>query len=554
MLLTATVGLAILAGVSAAGPSIENPSFEALDKHGAPVGWTLVAWGRDGLNPARSCASVATPDARHGHRAARITPEVAQYDAIAQELKGLVPGRWYEVSCAIRCRDLQGQGCFLNLEYWKDELGYGCVDSERLVGTVDWTRAAVRFQAPGPDFACKLSCWQIGGPGECWFDDLRLRETSAPRPDVSRRRVLDGSFWGMFTCYARYLHQYGKDMQAAGVHWQRQGGSATAPEQQAVAESLGMVYEMCLDGMPAPADKDDPCYPMTSSAAYLDYLRGYLDKAGPTIRAWEVFNEPNNNLAWTLPAYAGLLKLAGRTIKERHPDAIFATGGFAVPEVGYLRALLRRGAGDVLDLALLHPYAVDEGLDSALYAVTDALRAGGRPDMAVAINETGWPTWDPATGCDARALFVSEAEQASNIVKLHIQALAHRLSFVTYLGWNDFTELSDQARNMGLIRVDGTPKPSWHAYRFMTATIGGRRVANWSYGDDGTRIYRFTGDPPVWILWNALRDAEAKVDTGGAAVFPCDLYGAKLASTPQKGKVSVRVTTEPLYLVPEGSG
>jgi hypothetical protein len=553
MLLATTVGLAILAGVTV-GPSIENPSFEALDKHGAPTGWRLVAWGREGLNPAHVCGVVEDKGAPGGRRVARIAPEAAQYDAVAQQLKGLVPGRWYEVSCMVRCRDLQGQGCFLNLEYWSRGIGYGCVDSEHLVGTVGWTRAAVRFQASGPDFTCNLSCWQIGGPGECWFDDLRLRETTPPRTDLTRRRILDGPFWGMFTCYANYLHQYGKDMQAAGVHWQRQGGSALAPEQQAVAASLGMAYEMCLDGMPSPAAKDDPCYPVTSSPAYLDYLRGYLDKAGPTIRAWEVFNEPNNNLAWTLPAYANLLKLAGRTIKERRPDAIFATGGFAVPEVGYLRALLRRGAGDVLDLALLHPYAVDEALDSALFAVTDALLAGGRPDMAVAINETGWATWDPATGCEAHNMFVSEAEQARDVVKLHIQALAHRLSFVTYLGWNDFTEPSDYSRNMGLIRVDGTPKPSWHAYRFMTATVRDRRVAAWSYGDDGTRIYKFTGAPPVWVLWNALREGEATVDTGDEMVFACDLYGAKLSATPRKGKVSVRVTTEPVYLVPTGPG
>jgi hypothetical protein len=88
----------------------------------------------------------------------------------------------------------------------------------------------------------------------------------------------------------------------------------------------------------------------------------------------------------------------------------------------------------------------------------------------------------------------------------------------------------------------------------MTATVGGRKVADWSYAGEGTRIYKLTGDPPVWIVWNALRDTEAKVDIGETAVFPCDLYGAKLAPTPQKGKVSVHVTTEPAYLVPAGSG
>jgi hypothetical protein len=102
---------------------------------------------------------------------------------------------------------------------------------------------------------------------------------------------------------------------------------------------------------------------------------------------------------------------------------------------------------------------------------------------------------------------------------------------------------------MGLIRVDGTPKPSHRAYCFMTGTVGDRRVAEWSYAPDGTRVYRFTGEKPLWVVWNALRDTEASVAVGDAQVFPCDLYGAKLTATPQTGKVTVRVGASPVYLV-----
>ncbi|NSW56559.1 MAG: hypothetical protein HPY44_11125 [Armatimonadetes bacterium] len=40
---------------------------------------------------------------------------------------------------------------------------------------------------------------------------------------------------------------------------------------------------------------------------------------------------------------------------------------------------------------------------------------------------------------------------------------------------------------------------------------------------DGSRVYRFDGDQPVWVVWNALRDSEVTVDVGDASVFPCDL-------------------------------
>ena len=147
---------------------------------------------------------------------------------------------------------------------------------------------------------------------------------------------------------------------------------------------------------------------------------------------------------------------------------------------------------------------------------------------------------------------MTEADQASFVVKLHIQALAHRLSFVTLLKWNDFTEQSDHDRNMGLLYVDGSPKPSYHAYTFMTRTIGDRRDVEWTYEKDGTRVYWFGDQQPVWVAWNALRESTTTIDVGEASVFPCDLYGTKLAAIPVSGEVEVEAKGEPTYLVPVG--
>jgi hypothetical protein len=511
--------------------------------------WSRLAWGCDGATDT-ACSFVEMPDAPSGKRVAQIDARLNQISCFAYSLSGLTPGQWYELSAMLRCQDTVGQGTFIQVEYWRQGNSSGSVDSEHLVGTTPWTRAVVQFQAPGTEYHQLVSCWQFGGPGKSWLDDVRLRSIAPPAVDLSRRRVLDAPFWGMFTCFGRYLNIYGKDMREAGVYWQRQGGSALAPENQELARELGMAYELCLDGMPAATDPQDPCYPVTHSEEYRAYLENCLRQAGPAIRIWEVFNEPNTNPAWTLPAYANLLCLAGKLIKAAKPEAIFATGGFTSPQIGYAEACLKRGADQYLDLVLIHPYAVDEALDSQLVALTQAVHRCGRPDLAVAVNETGFPTWDPATGCAPNEWFVSEKEQAAKVVKLHIQCLAHRASFVAYLGWNDFTEPSDQARNMGLIRVDGSPKPAFFAYRFMTRTVGRRTVAAWSYGEDGARVYTFTGDRPLWVTWNALADTDVEVDTGQTEVFPCDVMGTKLAVTPTSGRITVRAGIEPVYLVP----
>ena len=462
-----------------------------------------------------------------------------------------MPGQWYELTAMIRCEQLDGQGCFVAVEYWKkgpSDGGKGCINSPNLVGTRGWEKATVRFLAPGRDYRCLVCCYQAGGIGNAWFDNIAVRHIARPTFDNSKRRVLDGPYWGMFTCYANYLHQYGNDMKLAGIHWQRMGTAALDPHQKDLAHKLGMVYAMCLDGMPKPDKNDDPCYPVTSTPAYQKWLDKCVKAADPTIRVWEVFNEPNTNLNCEPAGLYEPVEVGRKTIREKRPGNLAATGGLATYIAGYVAAVLPRGAGQWIDMVMLHPYAVDEALDTLLWAVSDACATYGRPDMAIAINETGWPTYDPATGLKYHNWFVSEAEQASNMVKLYVQGLSHKLSFVCWLGWNDL-QVSDQCRNMGLVRIDGTKKPAYHAFAFMTKTIGDRRIANWTYRDNGTRVYKLGEDRPVWVVWNAIGDAEVVVDVGPSKVFLCDIYGTKLLVTPQSGKIEVKAVNEPRYLM-----
>jgi len=83
----------------------------------------------------------------------------------------------------------------------------------------------------------------------------------------------------------------------------------------------------------------------------------------------------------------------------------------------------------------------------------------------------------------------------------------------------------------------------------MTTTIGSRRVDDWSYGPDGTRVLRFTGDPALSVVWNALREADVTLEVGDRGVFACDIYGARLTPTPVTGSIMLRVGGSPIYVV-----
>lgn len=457
----------------------------------------------------------------------------------------------------MRTEKLIGQGAFLMAEFWKGANGIGGIDSEHIVGTTDWQTARVRFLAPSSAYSVKISLWAFGGTGDAYFDDVRIKQIPAPAAKESSRRLIDGSPWGMFTCYANYLQQYAVSMGDAGVKWQREGsGALWRDNQNLIGNICKMSLQYCLDRMPAPTDPNDPLYPITNSAEYSKYLQNTLAEAGPEVRVIEVYNEPNVVVAYTLPAYANLLNLVGKTLKSdpNHKNILMGSGGMAFLDIGYMEACLKRGSDKWLDVILFHPYCVDEALDSHLDAMWNMVDRCGRPDMALAINETGFPTWDPATGIKFNACFVSEQEQAVDIVKLHVQSIAHKISFVTYLGWNDFApEPSDHAKNMGLIRVDGSPKPSLTAYKFMTQTLGEKPViANWTYAADGTRVYNIqvANGKTVRVVWNAIRKADVSIDLGQTRAFLCDVFGTKLTAAPVTGVYKLTADDNPVYLVP----
>ena len=88
------------------------------------------------------------------------------------------------------------------------------------------------------------------------------------------------------------------------------------------------------------------------------------------IDAWEIGNEPNLIEEWGRPpdpaAYARLLEVAYRKIKEADPDTIIVSAGLAptnerndphhVNDLDYLRAMYEAGAADHFDVLGLHTF------------------------------------------------------------------------------------------------------------------------------------------------------------------------------------------------------
>lgn len=208
-----------------------------------------------------------------------------------------------------------------------------------------------------------------------------------------------------------------------------------------------------------------------------------------TITTWSLWNEPNHQ-EFSLPRpdpdkYAAMVKAAYTAIKAADPNAIVMTGGTSpAPDepdgteyspVTWLQGLYARGAGRSFDAVAHHPYsfptnpldAHDWNAFTQTQMLYDVMVAHGDAAKKIWATEAGAPT-----GTDRQAL--SDAQQAQWV---HDYYQGWNTTFRNFTGpllWfrlrDNGTNLADRWQNLGLLRIDGTPKPAYAAYQQMTGS------------------------------------------------------------------------------------
>jgi hypothetical protein len=126
------------------------------------------------------------------------------------------------------------------------------------------------------------------------------------------------------------------------------------------------------------------------------------------IRYWQIWNEPDNALFWRPSpdpvAYARLVILTSRAIKQVDPDAVIVAAGINPFNMAFLQRATEAGIWPAIDIVAIHPYVnpnapVYSGLGQSVHYL-DGLQAryGRRP---IWVTELGWASGqgdrDPAS-------------------------------------------------------------------------------------------------------------------------------------------------------------
>jgi hypothetical protein len=225
-------------------------------------------------------------------------------------------------------------------------------------------------------------------------------------------------------------------------------------------------------------DRDDPFRNQYVAAST------QIVKAFPSIRSWEIWNEPN---AWTEhPAppvftgatyiypsvYAALLRAAIPAIKKAQRRARVITGGLFCHNIGgnlnpdssgatHLAAVFQHlAAGSALiDSIGVHPY-LDRGgrldrqhLAAALELIDRAIaQSGRRSNRKLYVTEAGWQS--PPLAPDVHA---------ANLQTLFQHCAKSRR--VEAACWFQIADNPAARLSFGLCRADYTPKPAFDAFR-----------------------------------------------------------------------------------------
>lgn len=198
------------------------------------------------------------------------------------------------------------------------------------------------------------------------------------------------------------------------------------------------------------------------------------------ITSWQIWNEPNLRVYWCgrprARAYARMLRIVGESIERVDRKAEIVTAGLpaselkgTIPLPRYIRQLYRAGAKSAFTTLAINSYARNRGELAELLRGTRR-QMNARGDRAkIWVTELGWADRGPR-----HRFVVGSRGQARRIttsyafIRRHWRPLG--LRGVVYYSWRDRRPYPPKYKDLwglhtGLLRLDGSPKPAYSAFR-----------------------------------------------------------------------------------------
>jgi hypothetical protein len=236
-----------------------------------------------------------------------------------------------------------------------------------------------------------------------------------------------------------------------------------------------------------PPGVSDDHYPPPNPADFANFAAAAVRHYAPMgVHTWEIWNEPNNPAFWkpapNVAQYAAMLVQAYDAIKSVDPGATVLTGGTdleqttstSVSAVDFLSGLYANGAGGHFDAVAHHPYTWPNTPNNGDLASAWSEMADASPSLRSVMNANGDANkqiW--ATEYGAPTNEVSEAQQAAEIAQAYVTFESYPWAGPMFVySYQDLgTDTTNDDDFFGLLRFDGSRKPSWSAFQAAAAAF-----------------------------------------------------------------------------------
>jgi len=249
---------------------------------------------------------------------------------------------------------------------------------------------------------------------------------------------------------------------------------------------------------------------------FADYMTFLTQRYKGKVQAYEIWNEQNYALETggkvSVAAYLPVLKAGYQTVKKYDPKAVVVFGGLtptgvndpaiALNDVQYLRQIYALNGGEVkgfYDVLGTHPGSNCNPPDASWPANPPTNDCGADPDggrsytkdnsfyfqrvqeqrkvmedagengKKMWITEFGWTTANQAAGY-GYGKYVSEDQQAQYLTRAFALGRSYPwmgAMFVWNLNFASITMPSDEKYPWGVLKADGSPRPSYNALKAM---------------------------------------------------------------------------------------
>ncbi|MBQ7256067.1 MAG: hypothetical protein IJS60_00035 [Abditibacteriota bacterium] len=399
-------------------------------------------------------------------------------------------------------------------------------------------------------------------------------------PDNSKIMGGEKSYFGVNTHFNQsWDPMFGKIVKRAGISWLRDGEARLDYDHAIlVAKENGLEYMPTFTGAMAgqslnyineEVKNGKKAEDLWDFTPYIGNFGEYAKRYGDYIRIYDILNEPNGN-GWLVlggdwsggPYIDTFMQWAKQVSAEiRREDKDCRVLWEDAEGYNWSDQYVAAGLNKEIDIISNHSYNSHRsvpypehnyGFSRLEYAKERNKKAG--VDWSIIVGEIGYPTYVETEQTLATDMYpaVSEDVQAAQTVRCHFLYLSGGAEKIfLYDLKNDGFNKNNCEHEFGLTDYYGNPKPAMVAVSVLINQIEGALLTGREDGgDEDTYVFGYVkrDGKKCKACWS-LKEKDIVLETGKDEILLMDLYGKESKIKSQNGKITVKGSLYPVYLI-----